>query len=234
MRKLSLNPNDLPGVVTKLVDGFLKVQRPAVDANIRRVLKRHPNADPDELLIRLRYQYLNAVTGAGAGLGAVAVIPGLGTVAGLALTGGGTAVFLEASALYAQSVAAVHGITIADPERARALILTIMLGSAGVDVVRQFANQALGTGPTQQMFWAQLVSQSLPAGAVRKLSGDLQHKAIKKVATHGSKHVLGRILPFGIGAVVGAVGNRLLAKRIIASAETAFGPVPQSFHGQLR
>ena len=50
----------------------------------------------------------------------------------LALSGVETAGFLEASALFAQSVTEVHGIAVDDPERARALVMTMMLGYGGL------------------------------------------------------------------------------------------------------
>ncbi len=43
----------------------------------------------------------------------------------------------------------VHGIPVADPDRARALVLTLMLGKEGVDLVSQLAGSAAGRGPTR-------------------------------------------------------------------------------------
>jgi hypothetical protein len=36
----------------------------------------------------------------------------------------------------------------------------------------------------------------------------------------------GRALPFGVGAVFGAVGNLAVARSVIRSTERAFGPPP--------
>ena len=59
--------------------------------------------------------------------------PGVGWGVSLALSGVETAGFLEASALFAQSVTEVHGIAVSDPDRARALVMAMMLGAAGTD-----------------------------------------------------------------------------------------------------
>ena len=40
--------------------------------------------------------------------------------------------------------------------------------------------------------------------------------------------LLGRALPFGVGAVVGGVGNRLMGRAVIANAKEAFGPMPDT------
>ena len=86
------------------------------------------------------------MTTGGAAVGATAVVPGIGTGVTLALSGVETVGFLEATTLFAQSVAEVHGIPVADPDRARALVLTLMLGKEGVDLVAQLAGQAAGKG----------------------------------------------------------------------------------------
>jgi hypothetical protein len=41
--------------------------------------------------------------------------------------------------------------------------------------------------------------------------------------------MLGRILPFGIGAVVGWVGARALGHTVIAQSRVAFGTPPERF-----
>ena len=44
---------------------------------------------------------------------------------------------------------------------------------------------------------------------------------------------LGRALPFGIGAVVGGVGNRVMGRAVVANAKEAFGPMPLVIPGEL-
>jgi len=41
--------------------------------------------------------------------------------------------------------------------------------------------------------------------------------------------VVGRAIPFGIGAVIGGGGNHLLGRRVVTSSRSAFGPAPASF-----
>ena len=47
----------------------------------------------------------------------------------------------------------VHGIPVDNPERARALVMTLMLGQEGSDLVKQFAAQATGTGVVRSAYW---------------------------------------------------------------------------------
>ena len=41
--------------------------------------------------------------------------------------------------------------------------------------------------------------------------------------------IVGRVLPFGIGAVVGGAANQILGRRVVKTARTAFGPPPPYF-----
>ena len=46
--------------------------------------------------------------------------------------------------------------------------------------------------------------------------------------------VMLRYLPAGIGAIVGAVGNRMMGKRIVENARAAFGAAPARWTTTLR
>ena len=41
--------------------------------------------------------------------------------------------------------------------------------------------------------------------------------------------IIGRAIPFGVGAVIGGVGNHFLGRRVVTSSRTAFGPAPAQF-----
>jgi hypothetical protein len=70
--------------------------------------------------------------------------------------------FLDATALFAQSLAELHGIPVENPDRARALVLTLMLGKEGVDLVGQLGQQLAGKGVTRSAYWGELITKSLP------------------------------------------------------------------------
>ena len=99
----------------RALDRVLAIQRPVVLAHLRSIRLRHPSASTSEIVRILERRYLTAVTTGGAAVGATAVVPGIGTGVTLALSGVETLGFLEATALYAQSVAEVHGIPIDNP-----------------------------------------------------------------------------------------------------------------------
>lgn len=230
-KELSTRTNSSPAM-QRAIDRVLSVQRPVVLAHIRGLRKRRPDAAPDEIIRILERRFLAAVTTGGAAVGASAVIPAVGVGTSIALTGVETIGFLEASALFSQSIAEIHGIPVDDPERARALVMTMVLGSAGTDLVKQFAAQAAG-GKGRSVYWGEVVTQSMPKAVFAPVADALQRHFVKRLAVTQSTSAVGRAIPFGIGAVIGGAGNHLLGRQIVKSAREAFGPPPAAFPQEL-
>lgn len=220
-------------MVVRGIDRLLTVQRPVVLAHIRGIRRRRPDATPEQVLRILERRYLAAVTAGGAAVGATAAVPAIGTGTSLALSGVETAGFLEASALFAQSVAEVHGIVVENPDRARALVMTMVLGSAGTDLVRQLAGQVAGTGGAKTAFWGELITKSLPRTVVGPIADRIKKTFLKKFAVAQGGNVVGRLLPFGIGAVIGGGGNHLLGRQIVRTAREGFAAAPETFPSTL-
>jgi hypothetical protein len=217
----------------RALDRVLAIQRPAVLAHLRSIRLRHPEASPGEVIRILERRYLAAVTTGGAAVGATAVVPGVGTGVTLALSGVETVAFVEATALFAQSIAEVHGIAVVDPDRARALVLTLMLGKEGVDLLAQLAGQAAGRGPTRATYWGEMVTKTLPRAAVGPLVDRLKSTFVRQFAARGSASWVGKALPFGVGAVVGGAGNHILGRRVLVGSRRAFGVPPARLPAEL-
>ena len=160
-------------------------------------------------------------------------MPGIGTGSSLVLSGVETAGFLEASALFAQSVAEVHGIVVDDPDRARALVMTMVLGTAGTDLVKQLANQAAATGTGTRALWGEMITKTLPRTAMGPIADRIRATFLKRFTVAQGTNVVGRLIPFGIGAVIGGGGNRLLGRQIVTSSREGFGAAPAAFPSWL-
>jgi len=219
-------------MVLRGIDRVLSVQRPIVLAHIRSIRRGHPNASPDEMIRILERRYLTAVTTGGALVGASAAIPAIGTATTLALSGIETAGFLEASALFAQSVTEVHGIVVDDPERARALVMTLVLGTAGTELITQLAGQATG-GAGRTAFWGETITKSIPRSVLGPLTDQLKRTFLKRFGVAQGTNIIGRLIPFGIGAVIGGGGNHLLGRQIIRTSHDGFGAPPAVFPAWL-
>lgn len=217
-----------PSGWVKWLDRVISVQRPVVVAHVAAIRRRKPDATPAEVIQILERQYLTAVTTGGAAVGASAVIPGVGMVAALGLSGAETVGFLETTALFAQSITEVHGIALDDPERSRTLVMAMILGAPGTQLIKQLAGQATG-GPARTAFWGELVTSSLPKQVVNGIGGQVRDQFIKRFAVRQGTSVVGRALPFGIGAAVGGLGNHALGRKVIQASRTGFGMPPAHF-----
>ncbi|GAA2528311.1 hypothetical protein GCM10009860_05050 [Microbacterium mitrae] len=217
----------------RMLDRVLFLQRPVVLAHLRSIRLRYPDASSSEIITILERRYLAAVTGGGAAVGATAVVPAIGTGVTLALSGAETLGFLESTTLFAQSIAELHDIPVTDPDRARALVLTLILGSEGTALLNQLSQQAGGAGASKPEFWGELLTKSLPKAAIGPTVDRLKSAFLHRLATHGSASIVGKALPFGIGAAVGAGGNFILGRRVVTGARKAFGAPPSAIPAAL-
>lgn len=213
------------------IDKLLGVQRPAVVGHIRSIRAGSPDAAPAEVIKILEGRYLTLVTASGAAAGASAAIPGVGTGVSLAISGVETATFLELSAMFAQSVTEINGVVVDDPDLARALVMTMVIGEAGTQLVRQLA-AAHGVVAAPDEPWGILLAR-IPKEALPQIVLQVKDTFVKKFTASQVRKAAGRLIPFGIGAVVGGHGNHSVGMQIIESARAAFGPLPAEFPAGL-
>jgi hypothetical protein len=214
-----------PGAAAKALSNILergaRVQAPAVEAYVQRLRRANPDASPAEIITKLEKRYLAAVMASGAAVGSAAAFPGIGTIAALSAVAGETVVFLEATALFVLAVAEVHGIPAGHREHRRALVLSVLVGDDSKGAVRDL----VGPGRTNGG-WLGESTAALPLPVVSQLNNRLLKFFVKRYALKRGAIAFGKMLPMGIGAVIGGGGNRLMGKKIISNARTAFGPPP--------
>lgn len=215
-------PGVLAHVLTRVIETGSRLQAPAIRAYVQKLRDRSPDAGPAEIIARMERHYLAAVMASGAAVGAAALVPGLGTLLALSLLAGETALFLEATALFLLAVAEVHGISTHDKVRRRTVVLAALAGDEGKHAV----GQLLGRGRTGGA-WLGESAATLPLPMLNQLNSKLMRYFVKRYAAKRSMLMFGKLLPVGFGAIIGAVGNRLMGKKIIKNARAAFGPAPE-------
>src|SRR6478752_5223612 len=222
------NPGAAARVLSEIIERGARVQGPAVRAYVDRLRAGAPNATPAEIVTKLEKQYLAAVMASGAAVGSAAAVPGIGTLAALSAVAGETVVFLEATALFVLAQAEVHGIPAEHRERRRALVLAVLVGEDS----RHAVADLLGPGRTKGA-WLADGAATLPLPAVSQLNSRLLRYFVKRYTLKRGAIAFGKLLPVGIGAVVGGVGNRMMGKKIIAHAHKAFGNPPARWPSPL-
>lgn len=222
--------NEDPGVaahvLTRVIETGSRVQAPAIRAYVQRLRASDPTASPAEIVTKLEKHYLAAAMASGAAVGSAALVPGVGTLLALSLIAGETALFLETTALFTLAVAEVHGVSVHDKERRRTVVLAALAGDEGKHAV----SRLLGPGRTNGA-WLSEGAATMPLPALSQLNTKLMKFFVKKYTVKRGALVFGKLLPVGIGALIGAVGNRLMGKRIVTNARAAFGPAPERWPG---
>jgi hypothetical protein len=217
-----MTPNEGRRLVPVALDRALSIEDAMVQRNLARARQRNSAATPAEVVRSLERMYLSGLTALGAAVGAGAATPGVGTSASRALAGGEVVSTLELSILFVLSLAEVHGLPMDEVERLRSLVLGVILGSSGSKFIPEIAGR---TG----RYWGRELVDRVPAAALKQVNKVLGRNFVTKYGTKEGIIVLGRIVPFGVGAVIGAGANALLARSAIQAARRAFGPPPTTW-----
>jgi hypothetical protein len=211
----------------------MSAQRPAVLAHIRSIRRQHPTASPEQVVRILEKRFLASVTLSGAGSGGASVIPGVGTAITLTVIGAETVLFFEMTALFAQSVAEIHGIVVDDEERAHTLVMALLLGGPGKELLEQFMRQAGTRSGDRVEYWGETITATMPKAVTSYLNRALREQLAKRFAVAQGAGMAGRLIPFCIGAVIGGTSNRIIGGRVVTAARQAFGPAPLAWVAEL-
>ncbi|CAN5184145.1 hypothetical protein BH11ACT5_BH11ACT5_01310 [soil metagenome] len=222
----------------------IDAQRSVAISYVRGIRRRQPAGTPHDVIKSLERHYVLSVTASGSAVGATAFIPGAGTA--IALGAGAAELLLqfELAALFGLAVAEVHGLNIQDRDRARTVILSLMLGQEGRSQVTNLAKAAIRKDATamtgtaarsrelanatslDELPLAELLGTAIPTDLVPSVLESVQDLAKKrlpeKVAIAGT-----RLVPGGIGMILGGIGGYTTGNDVVEAAKQAFGPAPE-------
>lgn len=206
--------NPAARALVKGLDRAVRIQASTIEAYVDRLRRKNPNATPAEVQETLDKHFLRLVSGSGASAGGASAIPGVGLLTGAAALSAESLVFLDAAAFYSVASAHAHGVDIHDPERRRMIVMMCLLGASGTAVV----DALLPAG-----------ADRLSVPSVSRLSGSalgqINNRLLRTVLNRTTKKMagawLGKLMPLGIGAVVGLLANRKIAKRMIRHTREA-------------
>lgn len=222
------NPSTAAKALVQIIERSSRVQAPAVRAYVDRLRKARPDAGPADIITTLEKHYVAAVMASGAAVGSAAAFPGIGTLTAMSAVAGETVVFLEATSVFALAVAEVHGIPAEHRDRRRALVLSVLVGEDSKHAVADLIGARRTSGG-----WISDGAATLPLPAVSQLNSRLLKYFVKRYTLKRGALAFGKVLPVGIGAVVGGVGNRVMGRKIVANARKAFGPPPPRWPSTL-
>lgn len=160
------------------------------------------------------------LTGAGAAAGAVAAAPVVGTGTAIATLGAEIGWLTMRSADLIMTIAAIHGHTEATVEERRSWVLAIL--AFGETAATEFASLAdkMNVGPTSGK------GLKMPLEVLERLNATLGASLLSKFGSRRGALAVGRILPFGIGAVVGGGTNYAMIDAVGKHADSFFRTTP--------
>ncbi|MET7769744.1 hypothetical protein [Nocardia sp. NPDC005366] len=190
-----------------LIDRAVHAQAPLVDKYTGWVRRTNPGASAEQIIDRMERHYLIAVTSSGVLVGLTAAVPGIGTLVGLAAAGADSVFFLEASAVFTLGATSVRRVTTATALDEH-MVTAVVLGQAGA--------KALGSGASRSARqWDLELARRLPG------LSDVRESPVKRFVVQFviRRTVLGfgKVVPAGIGAVIGGVGNNAMGRAIVAA-----------------
>lgn len=206
-------------ILERLVDRALAGSEGRAAARTARIRRAHPGASPADVIALLERDYRRQVRGVSALVGLSAAVPGVGTGVAVALTVANVGTYLRASTTFVAAVTQVHGIPVADVARRRGLALGALLGADGARAVQ-------GQLGVRSLYWGRGLLTRLPLGTVRMVNRGLARRVVGALGAKGGVLALGRLAPFGVGAVIGWTLGGRLARQVITGTRDAFGPPP--------
>lgn len=212
-------------IVVSALDKAVQIQSGAITKYVSWMKKKNPTATPAELQLELDKHFKRVATATGASSGAAASIPGIGMISGAAAVSADSLVFLDAAAFYTMASALIRGADITDPEKRRSLILLVLAGSSGTAIV----DTLLGDLTEENGASTAALLTRFSAPKLSEMNERLVKTAMKSMTKRLRRAWLGKLMPLGIGAVLGSVANRKLADNVVESARNSLGSLPQSF-----
>lgn len=209
------------------VDKAVQLQTSTIRTYVDWLRRQNPDATPAEIQKLMDKHLKNTVTGTGAGVGAAAAVPGIGLFTGAAAVAGESVLFLDLAAFYAVASAYLRGEDISDPERRRALVLSLLMGTKGLAIVDAMLGDDAGKIPGKST----LAKFSGPTLA--NTNNVLERIAMRSMRKSSRRAWLGKLMPLGIGAVAGTTANRKLADGVIGNVQSGLSAMPAAFASPL-
>ncbi|MGI9597338.1 MAG: EcsC family protein [Acidimicrobiales bacterium] len=202
----------------------------AVEERWDRAVRIAAEAEGDTAEARVRSiskRFRRELGAVGAATGAVAAAPGLGTGAATATLVADLGWFAMRSTDLIMAIGAAHGYTASSPDQRRAWVLSVL--AFGEEAASQFTS-LLSEIDAGAIVGGERISARLAglAGgdvatldALRRINTSLAATVIAKYGSRRSLLAVGKLLPFGVGAVVGGSANYALI-RVVGSQAGKF------------
>ena len=202
--------------LTAAIDQVVKSRyEPAVDS-VHALRARRPRASRAELADVIITRYRNELGGLGAASGGIAAVPGIGTaivVVGSVSESGWSVVALGQMIL---EIGVVYGHDARSVEERRAWVLAVLALALGVaEGLEEAAGLIVRRGGVAAL-------KAMPTAQVARVNRLVASRMLLRWGSAQAAIRLGNVVPFGVGAAIGAGANVLLVNLVGARAKAFF------------
>jgi hypothetical protein len=213
----------------------------AVERRWEAAQRRAADAEGDTTEERMRSvsrAFTREMVSVGAATGATAAAPGLGTAGAVSLLVAEMTWFAFRATDLIMTIGVVHGRIGASPEERRAWVLAILAHGEGaadelaammadVDPSRAVGGERVGT-----LVAGVMGSDVATVDTLRRINAGLGSRVVARFGSRRGVLSAARLVPFGVGAVVGGAANWALIRALAAQARRFFqhhpGPAERS------
>ncbi|OKL48046.1 hypothetical protein [Boudabousia marimammalium] len=207
------------------IDAALKAPAPLIIKRVQKLRRKYPDASSDELVEIVADLFISRASWTGGATGAAAFMPGAGTAVAVGVSTAQLAAFLVHSAYMVLTVAEIKGVEVSSQQQRRFMLLAALLGEGGAEMAREELGK-VGS------LWAKATLERITGTSGSTINRMLAKFATKQMTKNTGKQLVGRALPFGVGAAVGFFGTRSMARDVVAGTYASLDMVhlePQAF-----
>lgn len=181
-----------------------------------------PGGIRPEKIKSLTDSFARELGAAGAAAGAAAVAPAVGTAATVLATTAELGWFTARAGDLILTIAATHGRPDPTVDERRAWVLAVLIyGSSAKDGLARAVNEAT-TGA------APVVNRRIPLVTLQTANRLMSRALLRRYGTRRGLIAIGRMLPIGIGAVIGGSANYMAIRTLARNADEFFARLPYS------
>ena len=204
-------------VAMTAVDRVIATRLPQAEALVTRLRTSQPGWSHEQVADAVIKKFAKELAGSGAVSGAIAAAPAVGTAASMATAVADIGLAFARVTEMVMGVGVAFGHDLGDLETRRGWVYQVLSGATGsmTDSEKQAGNMKKQIGRTA------LAAKS-PAATTARVTEIMGTKLIGKLVTKEAVVKLASLIPLGIGAGVGAAGNRALANSIGRTSKAFF------------
>lgn len=215
-----LRPSDVARVSASVLAAIDEVSEQRWEAARERAAAVPGEIRPEKIAALTR-SFSRELGAAGAAAGAAAAAPGVGTVATIAATTAELGWFTTRAGDLILTIAALHGRPDPTVDERRAWVLAVLIyGSSARDELARTVNQAsTGLDP---------VGRRLPLSTLQAANRLMSRALVRRYGARRGAVALGRVLPAGLGALIGGSANYAAIRSLARNSDEFFSRLPYS------